>query len=112
MDTTYVPNPLAADGRSPGNADTAGGSEGDVKTATAENPASLLIAAEASRRGLTVRNSLNSADDLYVGFTAGVNASNGFPLQAGESLPLDTTAAVYGFSVSGTAQAILIATYN
>ncbi len=58
--------------------------------------ATLLAAADSTRRELIVTNLLANAVSGRVG-DSGVGAANGVELQAGDSITLTTTAAVYGF---------------
>lgn len=59
-----------------------------------------LVAARASRRSVVIRN-LHATDTVYVG-AGTVSAANGFPLKAGESIPIDSVVAINGIR-SGSA---------
>lgn len=63
-----------------------------VGQVTAGATSSVLVAARATRRSLLVRN-LDIANTAYIG-TGTVTSGNGFPLKAGESVPIDAAAAV------------------
>lgn len=60
----------------------------------------LLIAARATRRGAIVTNT-DSTTSIYVG-PSGVSTSNGEVIKAGNSLSIETTAAIYCVAGSGT----------
>lgn len=57
-------------------------------------PAKLPTAPLTYRRAISVRNFNPSTGTLYVGFTSGVTTANGFPLEAGESLPMEINGAI------------------
>lgn len=61
-----------------------------------DNTAPLVIAANAARKSLMIRN-LSSQTDAYIGSDNTVLSTTGFMIRANESVTLDrTTAAVYG----------------
>ncbi len=62
--------------------------------AVAGSTSSALIAARATRRSVTVRN-IHATESCYVG-TGTVSSANGFLLKAGESIPIDSVAAING----------------
>lgn len=68
-----------------------------------------IAAARATRRSVTVRN-LDGATSIYVG--AGTITSANFLLKAGESINLDTVAAVKALSASGSVNVGIIETYD
>lgn len=57
-------------------------------------PAKLPMAPLRYRRAISIRNFNPSTGTLYVGFTSGVTSANGFPLEAGESLPMEINGAI------------------
>lgn len=61
----------------------------------------VSIAARATRRGVTVRNT-DASLSVYLGGANTVNASTGLLLKAGESISLDTSAAIYVYAASGS----------
>ena len=73
-------------------------STGQVSVTSA---ATLIIAANASRKGVLITNTGNAT--VYVG-TSGVTATTGHALPAGASLSLPTLAAVYG--IAATSQTV------
>lgn len=62
--------------------------------ATAGAASGQLVAARATRRSVTVRNE-HATDSIRIG-AGTVSGANGFLLKAGESISLDTVAAVNG----------------
>jgi hypothetical protein len=53
-----------------------------------------LVAARAGRHSLSIRNT-HATDSIYIG-PGTVSAANGFLLKAGESIPVNTAAAING----------------
>lgn len=80
---------------------------GQVATSTT---AGTLIAVRATRRSVTVVN-LDSAITVYIG-AATVTSSNGFPLRAGQSISIDTTALIQVISASGTPTVAYMESYD
>lgn len=70
-----------------------------VAVGTAEQ---LVIAANLSRRKLTLQAPTTNTDSVNIGPTGQVSAIRGLELAPGESLEFVTTAAVYGWAVSGS----------
>lgn len=102
------------------NDQTTGATSATVKTTGAANLATgqvtgaaspVSIAAHATRRGITLRN-LDSSLSVYIGSTNTVNASTGMLLKAGESISLDTTAAIYVYAASGSPIVADVETYD
>lgn len=79
---------------------------GQVTTSTS----AASIAARATRRGITVRN-LDSSITIYIG-GVGVTSSTGMPLKAGESIAIDTSAAVYYIAASGAPILAFLESYD
>lgn len=63
-----------------------------VNRVTAGVASGVLVAARATRRSVLVRNT-DEDNSAYIG-TGVVTSGNGFPLKAGESISIDTTAAL------------------
>lgn len=80
------------------------------KTAAADGTTTLV--ARATRRAVTVTNLSTSPETAWIGPATGVNASTGQALAAGESIVLDTTAAVFFFSTAGTATVTCLETWD
>lgn len=59
---------------------------------TAGSASAALVAVNPTRRSVVIRNT-DGANSAYIG-TGTVSSGNGFLLKAGESLSLDTTAAI------------------
>lgn len=55
------------------------------------------------RRALSIRNFNSSTGTLYVGFTSGVTVADGFPLDAGESLPMQMNGAIEVWGITDVA---------
>jgi len=87
---------------SPGNTLDVGG---DV--ATVSGAATLLSAADVDRLYCLVSNPSTNAVSLRIG-PAAVGAASGILLEPGCSLPIATTAAVYGFQASGGAVTVSV----
>lgn len=68
----------------------------------------VVVAANATRRSVTIQN-MDATITIYVG-AGTVSAANGFRLIPGQSVSIDTTAAVNGIAVSGTPTAGYIQT--
>lgn len=67
-----------------------------------------IVAPNATRRSVSIQN-MDATITIYVG-TGTVSASNGYRLLAGQSVSLDTVAAVNGIAASGTPSAGYIQT--
>jgi hypothetical protein len=57
-------------------------------------PALLPSAPLTYRRAVAIRNFNTSTGTLYVGFTSGVTVADGYPLEAGESFPIQANGAI------------------
>lgn len=71
----------------------------------------LISAANESRSRILVKNT-DASIVVYVGEATGVTSSTGFPLAAGESVALYTTAAVYAIAASGTPSIAIVEELN
>jgi hypothetical protein len=68
----------------------------------------LVSAADTTRRKAVITNLITNTDEVRVG-DVGCGAANGTPLQPGESITLETTAAIYVYnSKAGGAQSVAI----
>jgi hypothetical protein len=72
----------------------------DNNQATAGSASGQIVGARDTRRSVTVRNT-HGTDSCYIG-QSGVSSSNGFLLKAGESISIDSTAAVHGIRAGST----------
>lgn len=77
---------------------------------TASGTAATLVAARATRRGVTMKN-LDTVITVYVG-VATVTTANGMPLRAGESMSIDSTALVQVIAASGSPVVAYLETYD
>lgn len=82
----------------------------NVAQATASTSAAS-IAARPDRRGIVIRN-LDAAITIYVSGAPLVSSSNGMPLKAGESISIDTAAAVFYVAASGSPVIAYLETYD
>lgn len=80
---------------------------GQVTTSTT---AATAVAARATRRSVTIKNT-DTSITVYIGI-ATVTSSNGMPLKAGESISIDTTALVQVIAASGTPVVAYVETYD
>lgn len=71
----------------------------------------VSIAARATRRGITVINT-DASLTVYIGGTNTVNASTGLRLTPGQSVSIDTVAAIYVYAASGSPVVGYIETYD
>lgn len=76
----------------------------------ASTTAGTLIAARATRRSVTIKNT-DAAITVYVG-KATVTAANGMEIKAGQSINIDTTALIQVIAASGTPSVAYIETYD
>jgi hypothetical protein len=72
----------------------------NVAQAATSTTSAQAIAARAGRRRLLIKN-IDSSITIYIGIGT-VTSSTGMPLLAGESVALETNAAVNALSASGT----------
>lgn len=61
----------------------------------------IVSAGNSRQRAAIVRN-LDATISIYVGYNSDVSSTTGFLIKAGESLTLNTRAALYGVAASGT----------
>lgn len=82
--------------------DNSAGTGGEVTQITMASgvPAQLPTTPLSYRRAVSVRNFNPSTGTLYVGFTSGVTTLTGFPLEAGESLPLEVNGGITIWGIS------------
>lgn len=52
------------------------------------------------RRAISIRNNNPSTGTLYIGFTSGVSTSDGYPVEAGEALPMEINGAIQIWGIS------------
>jgi hypothetical protein len=70
------------------------------------------VAARDGRKRVTLKNtSSTAAEIIYVGFGT-VSAANGMPLLVGESISIESTAAISAIAASGTPALAYIEEYN
>ena len=72
----------------------------DNNQATVGAAATQILGPRNTRRSVTIRNTHASAS-CYIG-QAGVSATNGFLLKAGESISVDSVAVIYGIRADST----------
>lgn len=80
----------------PGNT-FAGAADVALTAATATE----IIGADATRLGVIIKNPSSNTASVRIGGAASVGAATGIELEPGESMPVATTAAVWGYSVPG-----------
>lgn len=61
----------------------------DVKTFSNANNADQIIAAGTVTGSVIIRTNPNNGGIVYIGFDSNVTTSNGFPLEAGDSISID-----------------------
>jgi len=61
-----------------------------------------VIVARSNNTGRTTIKNLHATEDVFLG-GSGVTTSNGFPLEPGEAMSIESMAAIYGIVASGTA---------
>ena len=77
---------------------------------TASTAAATLKAANSTRRSIAIVNT-DASITVYVGI-ATVTAGNGFPLKAGQSMSIDSTALIQVIAVSGSPVVAYLETYD
>lgn len=77
--------------------------------ACANAAATALAAADGNRRELIMVNDQDAAGAVYIGGSAGAGVGEGLPLAPGQSLTLETAAAVYCRNDTGAAVAVAVA---
>lgn len=78
------------------------GSTYSTNQATVDTAADLIIAANTARKRVTIKNPSSSGATVYIGLTSGVTTSTGHILDAGDSITLNNTGAVYGIVAAGS----------
>lgn len=79
---------------------------------TGQTVGTSTVAARATRASCLIQCYSTSPEALWFGYISGVNASTGVQLLAGQSCPIGNTAAIFFFSVGGTATGVVIEDYN
>lgn len=87
----------------PGNT-FAGAADVALTAATATE----IIAADATRLGVIIKNPSSNTASVRIGGAASVGAATGIELEPGESIPVATTAAVWGYSVPGESVSVSV----
>jgi hypothetical protein len=82
-----------------------------VSQVATSTSAAQALAARATRRKVSVKN-LDGSIVIYVGHDATVSSTTGYALAAGASVVLDTTAAVFAISASGTPRLSFVEDYD
>jgi hypothetical protein len=77
---------------------------------TASGTAQTLVAGNATRRSVVIRN-LDTSLSVYIG-AATVTSGNGFLLKAGESISIDTVALIQVIAASGSPVVAYMQTYD
>ena len=76
---------------------------------SAGNGATSLIAAANASRSEVILVNTDAEKMVYIGGASGATAAQGIPLQAGQSITLQTSAAIYARNDSGGAVAVAVA---
>lgn len=87
-----------------------GGSQIATANVATSTAAGVAAAARAGRRSVTVKNT-DTSITVYLG-GSGVTTGTGLPLLAGESITLETAAAVYAIAASGTPALRVVEIYD
>lgn len=93
-----------------GAATNAGAPNIAIGQVTAGVASGVLVAARATRRSVTIRNQ-DDADSAYIG-TGTVTSGNGFLLKFGESISIDSTAALNCIRATGDVQLAILEVYD
>lgn len=89
---------------------SSGASEYANGQVTAGAASGQLVAARSTRRSVLIRN-LDSSNSVYIG-RGTVTSSNGMLLKAGESVSIDTTAAINCIRATGDVVIAYLETYD
>lgn len=81
---------------------------GAADVALAAAAATLIIASDADRLGVLIKNPSSNAASVRIGGLASVGAAQGIELEPGESIPIATTDAIYGYSVPGESVSVSV----
>lgn len=82
--------------------------EGVADVALVAVTATQIIAADATRLGVIIKNPSSNTASVRIGASGSVGAAQGVELEPGESMPVATTAAVYGYSVPGESVSVSV----
>lgn len=82
--------------------------EGSADVALAAATATQIIGADATRLGVLIKNPSSNTASVRIGGAATVGAAQGIELEPGESIPVATTAAVWGYSVPGESVSVSV----
>lgn len=82
--------------------------QGSADVALVAVTATEIIAADATRLGVLIKNPSSNTASVRIGGAASVGAAQGIELEPGESIPIATTDAVYGYSVPGESVSVSV----
>lgn len=82
--------------------------EGVADVALVAITATQIIAADATRLGVLIKNPSSNTASIRIGANGSVGAAQGIELEPGESIPVATTAAVWGYSVPGESVSVSV----
>ncbi|MGB7195357.1 MAG: hypothetical protein WBD81_18025 [Collimonas pratensis] len=83
-----------------------------VTPVTAADDGTATLAARTNRRAVTVTNLSTSPETIWFGPATGVSNTTGMQLAAGQSMVVDTTAAVFFYGAAGTGTINCVETYG
>jgi hypothetical protein len=86
---------------------TSGNSETDV-TITAAAAAAIILAANATRRKALVTSLTTNTQEVRIGVGVASAVDTGTPIQPGESVEIDGTVVLYGYTGAGVDQVVAI----
>ena len=91
-----------------------GGSTIAADDVSVTTTAGIAVSARETRHTVTILAKQENTDDIYIGGSSvdAATPANGFRLQPGAAITLDTTADVYADAVSGTQTLYYIETYS
>lgn len=89
------------------NAVIPAGFEGETDVALTNGAATLVAAANASRAEITITSILANTVEIRVGGQTTAAADKGTPLQPGESMTIETTAAIYVYCAAAAQKVAL-----
>ncbi len=90
---------------------TIGASNINASQAATSTSASQVLAARLTRRSVSVKN-LDSSITIYIGHDGTVSSTTGMELKAGESISIDSSAAIFAISASGTPRLAFLESFN
>lgn len=82
--------------------------EGVADVALVAITATQIIAADSTRLGVIIKNPSTNTASVRIGASGSVGAAQGIELEPGESIPIATTAAVWGYSVPGQSVSVSV----